>query len=135
MHSPTHRVTIEHYTETGETVSDGMGGTRPVEEWTVYAEDVLARYTAGTGQANQRVRDVSGTIERAQPVVTTHPSAVGDVVDGTFECDVRGDGTWRVVVPGLAGEDRYKVVTNVREQYAFGSVPTAVALDLELQDD
>lgn len=135
MDGPTHRVTVEHYAETGETVSDGMGGTDPVREWQAHAESVPARYTPADTANVGLTEAIHGDVVQAAPVVRIHPRHIGEVVDGTYECAVRADGDWRVVIPGLAGEERYKVVTNVREQYAFGPLPTAVALDLELQDD
>lgn len=132
---PTHRVTIEQFAETDETRTDGMGGTRSVSEWQPVFEDVPARYTDAASAAEGVDQQDHGEALRSQPQLSIHPRHIGDVVDGAYECAVAANGEFRANVHGLAGEDRYKVVTVVRERYGMGTVPTTITLVLELQDE
>lgn len=135
----THRVSVEHHTETGDTVSDGAGGTTDVTEWVTVVQ-TLARFTESTSATQGRERDVAGPVDIDAPTVRFDPKDVGTLSwvtdpdtgdrDPEYTCDIADDGNWRVTIHGHGGDEQY-AIDNVRVHHAAGPVPTRVVAVLE----
>lgn len=136
----THRVSVDHHTETGDTVSDGAGGETAVTEWQTVVEAVPARFTESTSATQGRERDVSGPVDIDSPTVRFDPKDVGtlswvsDPATGDryaeYDCDIGDDGDWRVTIHGHGGDEQY-AIEDVRVHHASGPVPTRVVAVLE----
>ena len=143
MFSATHRVTIEHLAETGETIDDGMGGEEPVTEWETVAEHIPARFSESGDAIEGTDADQFGRIEQDQPRVRVHPKQVGDadwneLGDGrgmpVYDRDVHAGDDYRVTIHGMSGGDDRRVIDTVLEMYGNGPFPTTVVLGLERQE-
>ena len=81
----THRATIQHREETGETADDGMGGTRPRVDWVTRVADMPIRYLPeGVGLERQR----HGDVYCDNPSMLCPPQYVGQLVDGEFSLNI-----------------------------------------------
>jgi hypothetical protein len=105
----THLATIEEYQETGDTVDDGMGGTVPVEDWTVVVEDEPCRYEP---EGQGYVREDQGGRVYESPRVYFPARAVGSMVDVSdegdpadyeFQLDIGTGDDWRLTLAGVTG--------------------------------
>ena len=141
MFAPTHRISIEHRAETGDTVDDGMGGEEAVTEWEAVISSIPGRYSEGDSEIEGRTQDVEGETQLDTPRVSVRPRDVGEMtwesvetgMQPEYDREVHSGSDWRVVIHGMGGGDERRVIDTVREQYGMGPAPTAVVLELERQ--
>lgn len=115
--APTHRVTIERRTDSGD--------------WVTVVEKVPGRHhPEGAGL----VREATGSRVRDAPGVTIHAQYVGEIDDdtGEYSLAVGAGDNWRVTIHGLRDEPRRKSIINVIESYGHGRVPDTIHFETEV---
>jgi len=125
----THKVTIEEFRETGETIDDGAGGTIPVEEWVTAVDGEPCRYEpAGQGY----VREAEGGRVHETPRVILPARAVGHMESfGEYRLDIDDGDDWRLT---LAGVDGTFALSDVDVHYEGPQRPSHVVVEVERID-
>ncbi|WEL29852.1 hypothetical protein [Haloferax volcanii] len=133
----THKATIEHYQETGETVGDGAGGTISVKDWVSVADGVPCRYEpAGQGY----VREDQGGRVYESPRVYFPPRAVGEMVDVSadddpadyeYELDVDAGDDYRLTLEAVDG---VFTLSDPDVHYSGPQRPSHVVIEVERID-
>lgn len=133
----THKATIEHYQETGETIDDGAGGTIPEQDWVAVVDDQPCRYEpAGQGY----VREDQGGRVYETPRVHVPARTVGEMVDVSaedapadyeYQLAIDDGDDWRLTLASIAGTF---AMTDVDVHFEGPQRPSHVTVEVERTD-